>query len=74
LYEAYNGTNPNWNQNPNLISTQNITITVPLNPAEATNHVSTPLGAIGISRNGVVFYNQYAGPNNQALTNETNIF
>ena len=74
LYEAYNGTNANWNQNPNEIDTQNITITVPLYPAEATNKVATSLGAMGISRNGVVFYNQYAGPNNQALTNEINSF
>ena len=60
--------------NPNQISTQTITITVPLNPAEATNKQATSLGPIGISRNGVVFYNQYAGPNNQALTNEIDSF
>lgn len=74
LYEAYNGTNANWNQNPNQISSQNITITVPLNPAEATNKQSTSLGPMGIARNGVVFFNQYAGPNNQPLTNEINSF
>ncbi len=74
MYEAYNGTNPNWNQNPNLISTRNITITVPLNPSEATNKVATSLGAMGIARNGIVFFNQYAGPNNQPLTNEINSF
>jgi hypothetical protein len=70
LYEAYNGTNSNWNQNPNSIGEQNITFTMPLNPAEATLKSATPLGPIGISRNGIVFFNQYAGPNNQALTNE----
>lgn len=74
LYEAYNGTNANFMLNPNQISTQTITITVPLNPAEATNKQATSLGPIGISRNGVVFYNQYAGPNNQALTNEIDSF
>lgn len=74
LYEAYNGTNSNWNQNPNLITTRNITLTIPLHPSEATNKVATSLGPIGISRNGVVFFNQYAGPNNQALTNEINSF
>jgi len=74
LYEAYNGTNTSFNLNPNQISTQNITFTIPLNPASATNKQSTSLGPIGISRNGVVFYNQYAGPNNQALTNEINSF
>lgn len=74
LYEAYNGTNINWSQNPNEISTQNITLTIPLKPSEANNHEATPLGPIGIARNGVVFYNQYAGPNNQALTFEINSF
>lgn len=74
LYEAYNGSNSSFHLNPNRISSQNISITVPLNPAEASNKQATSLGPIGISRNGVVFYNQYAGPNNQALTNEINSF
>jgi len=74
LYEAYNGTNGNFNINPNRISSQNISITVPLNPSEASTKQATSLGPIGISVNGVVFYNQYAGPNNQALTNEIDSF
>jgi hypothetical protein len=74
LYAAYNGTNTGFNLNPNRISSQNISITVPLNPSEASTKRATSLGPIGISVNGVVFYNQYAGPNNQALTNEINSF
>jgi len=74
LYEAYNGSNSAFHLNPNRISTQNISITVPIHPSEATNKQATSLGPIGISVNGVVFYNQYAGPNNQALTNEINSF
>lgn len=74
LYEAYNGSNSSFMQNPNEIATQNITITVPLHPAEASTHEATPLGTIGIARNGVVFFNQYAGPNNQPLTNEIDSF
>jgi hypothetical protein len=73
LYEAYNGTNSNFRKNPNTIASQNIVLTISLNPAVASNHQATPLGPIGISRNGVVFYNQYAGPN-QPLTNEINSF
>ena len=73
LYEAYNGTNPNWRKNPNSISEQNIVFTITLKPKQAANHQATPLGPIGISRNGVVFYNQYAGPS-QPLTNEINSF
>lgn len=74
LYEAYNGDNAAFNLNPNRISEQNIVFTIPLNPSAANTNEATPLGPMGISRNGVVFFNQYAGPNNQALTNEINSF
>ena len=74
LYETYNGTNNAFALNPNKISTQNITFTIPLYPSEAAVKESTALGAMGIARNGVVFYNQYAGPNNQPLTSEINSF
>ncbi|WP_400079698.1 YHYH protein [Winogradskyella sp. R77965] len=73
LYEAYNGTNANFNQNPNEISAQNITFTITLNPEEATVHEATPMGPIGISRNGVVFFNQYAA-GGSPLTSEINSF
>jgi hypothetical protein len=73
LYEAYNGTNPNFNLNPNRIASQNLTFKIPLNPAVASTHAATPLGPIGVSVNGVPLYNQYAGPA-QPLTNEINSF
>lgn len=73
LYEAYNGTNPDFNQNPNRIMAQNITFTMTLNPEEASTHEATPMGPIGISRNGVVFFNQYAA-GGAPLTNEINSF
>lgn len=73
LYEAYNGTNPAFNLNPNRIAAQNLTFKIPINPAEASTHAATPLGPIGISVNGVPMFNQYAGPS-QPLTNEINSF
>ncbi|GAB1857417.1 hypothetical protein MHTCC0001_22530 [Flavobacteriaceae bacterium MHTCC 0001] len=73
LYEAYNGTNSNFRLNPNSISEQNIVFTIPLNPSEATNKQETGLGPMGIARNGVVFFNQYAGPD-EPLTNEIDSF
>jgi hypothetical protein len=73
LYEAYNGTNANWNQNPGSIGTQNIVFTITLNPEEATNKEATPMGPIGISRNGVIFFNQYAA-GGSPLTGEINSF
>jgi hypothetical protein len=72
-YQAYNGTNANWAQNPNKIITQAFTFKIPISPSAATNHAATPLGPIGVSINGVPIYNQYAGPN-QPLTNEINSF
>ena len=73
LHENYTGSNPDFNLNPNRILSQNITLSMPLFPSEASNHSPTPLGAMGVSRNGVVFYNQYAGPD-QPLTREINSF
>ena len=73
-YETYDGDNANFNLNPNRISTQNIVFRIPINPTEAASKSATNLGPIGVSLNGVVFYNQYAGPNNQALTNEIDSF
>lgn len=72
-YEAYNGTNPNYAQNPNHIATQTIEFRIPANPRAATTHAPTPLGPIGVAVNGVPLFNQYAGPN-QPLTNEINSF
>ena len=74
MYEAYNGTNTDFELNPNSIGTFDFEYKVPLNPQEASNKSATPLGAMGVAINGVSFFNQYAGPNNQALTNEINSF
>jgi len=72
LYEAFSGTTFGGNtfsKNPNSITTQNYTFKIPLNPQVSVSHSATPLGPIGVSLNGVAFFNQYAGPN-QPLTNE----
>ena len=73
-WEDYNGSNSSWRKNPNTISESNITYRIPLNPAKAANSSATNLGSIGVAINGVAIYNQYAGPNNQALTDEINSF
>ena len=73
LNEDYNGSNASFAKNPNKIAEQNYTFKIPLNPAVDASHSATPLGPIGISLNGVPFFNQYAGPS-QPLTNEINSF
>jgi hypothetical protein len=73
LYEAYNGTNPSYATNPNRIAQFSMTFKIPLNPAVATTHSSTPLGPMGISLNGVPFFNQYAA-GGAPLTGEINSF
>lgn len=70
---TYGGVDYVFNKNPNTIGTFNYTFKIPLNPEEANMHAATPLGAIGVSLNGVPFYNQYAGPS-QPLTNEFQSF
>lgn len=77
LYEAYSGTTfggGTFLKNPNVIVSQTLTFKIPLNPTVATTHAATPLGPIGVALNGVALFNQYAGPNNQALTSEINSF
>ena len=73
LYQAYNGSNSKFTLNPNRIASQTLTFKIPVSPTVATSHSATPLGPIGISLNGVPFYNQYAGPS-QPLTSEINSF
>lgn len=73
LYEAYSGTTfggYTFNKNPNSIATQSFIFKIPVNPKVDANHAATPLGVIGVALNGVALFNQYAGPNNQALTGE----
>ena len=72
-YEAYNGSNAGFMLNPNRIVEQNLTFKIPVTPAEASSKQATPLGPIGVSLNGVPFFNQYAGPGTP-LTNEINSF
>jgi hypothetical protein len=73
LYQAYSGTTfggLNFSKNPNSIIEQSATIKIPVKPVVSSNHAATPLGVIGIALNGVPFFNQYAGPNNQELKGE----
>jgi len=72
LYEAFSGITfggTTFSKNPNSISAKTYTFKIPVDPKVSATHPATPLGAIGVSLNGVPFYNQYAGPN-QPLTNE----
>jgi hypothetical protein len=63
LYQAFSGTTfggVNFVSNNNPIQTQSLTFKIPINPTEASSHAATPFGPIGVSLNGVPFYNQYA--------------
>ena len=46
--------------NPNRISAQNYVFTMPRTPTPAASPADTPMDAIGVALNGVVFFNQYA--------------
>lgn len=73
LYQSFSGTTfggYTFSINPNRISSQNITLKIPVNPVVDAAHQATPLGTIGVALNGVPFFNQYAGPNNQVLSGE----
>lgn len=72
-YEAYDGTNPQWMQNPFTIQEQQLVVRIPLHPQKAAHSSPTPLGPIGMAVNGVAIFNQYAG-NGRPLTQEINGF
>jgi YHYH protein len=67
-YEAYNGSSA-FIINPNRISQQSLTFKIPITPVKAATSQSTPGGPIGVSLNGVPFFNQYAAMG-APLTNE----
>lgn len=72
LYKDFSGTTfggNNFARNQGTIVSQSYTFKIPQNPAVASAHASTPLGPIGVSLNGVPFFNQYNG-SNQPLTTE----
>ena len=72
MYEHFSGTTfagATFSKNPNSINEKTYTFKIPVDPKVAASHQATPLGPIGVSLNGVPFFNQYAGPN-QPLTNE----
>ncbi|NDD16601.1 MAG: YHYH protein, partial [Chitinophagia bacterium] len=72
LYDNFSGTTfggYNFAKNPNSISEKSYVFKIPIDPKMASTHAATPLGAIGVSLNGIPFFNQYAGPN-QPLAGE----
>lgn len=72
LYESFTGTTfggNTFNKNPSTLAAQNYVFKISVNPHVAASHQATALGAIGVSLNGVPFFNQYNGQN-QPLTSE----
>ena len=56
----YEAPNPGMAPNPSSIGAQTYVFRIPATPTPASSPVDTPMGAIGVSLNGVVFFNQYA--------------
>ena len=76
LYAEYDGSNPyvsGFNLNPNRISELSLSFKIPVSPKKSSSNNSTSMGPIGVSLNGVPFYNQYAG-GGATLTQEINSF
>lgn len=48
---------------PNQMSAQNFSMTIPINPVEASSKEETSLGPIGMALNGVAIYNDREGGN-----------
>jgi hypothetical protein len=73
-YEAYNGSNSAYFSNNVAIQQQSLSFKIPLHPSLASSHQATPLGPMGISLNGVPFFNQYAGNGASLGPQELNTF
>ncbi len=69
LYESslYTNSSGKNSANPNLIKSQNITLTVPMNNT-STSAPASSFGAIGVSTNGIVIYNDQAAPGDSLST------
>lgn len=74
LYEAYSGSNPDFFQPSQVIEAYNYTFKIPVQPAAAASKSATPGGPIGISINGVPFFNQYNGMGSPLGAEELNTF
>lgn len=74
LYEAYDEpNNPDFKKNPNNIESQNIVYKVPRYPVKASSAQATGFGPMGVSVNGVTFFNDQAAPGDDIL-DELNTF
>lgn len=51
------------NVNPNILKSQNFSMTIPINPEAATTKEETSLGPIGMALNGVAIFNDREGGN-----------
>ena len=73
LNTAYDGNNSNFYLNGNTITEFDMIFRIPLNPAKASEHKTTPEGPIGVALNGVAFFNQYSS-GTAGLSVEINTF
>lgn len=69
-FEAMPGGNT---ANPNTIKSQNITLKIPVTPTLTSSTASAGLGPVGVATNGIVIYNNEAGPGD-SLANEYTTF
>jgi hypothetical protein len=71
-YTAWNSQGSTRTQNPSTLSSQSITMTVPITPTLKTSNLDATSGAgidaVGISTYGVVFFNNQAAPGDSLAT------
>jgi hypothetical protein len=73
LHENYSGNNDRFHLNPNRIRSHQWEYRIPLHPKKAKRNEATPMGPMGVSLNGVAFFNQYSA-RRSPLTREINSF
>lgn len=59
-----------YDRNPNSIKSQNVNLTLPLNPTKATSPTCVPMGMIGVALNGVAIFNALDDSGRDAVAHE----
>lgn len=59
-----------YDRNPNSISAQNLTMSLPANPSVASRATCVPMGVVGVALTGAVFYNALDARGDDAVAHE----
>ncbi|MCZ6552786.1 MAG: YHYH protein, partial [SAR324 cluster bacterium] len=72
-HDRYDPTPPTDTSNPNLISEQSYTLTIPSSPAVAASPSQSGLGEVGVAVDGTILFNNQAAPGDSLANEESTL-